>query len=125
MECLFKAIDGTIFNDEDECVEYERGLNVKNRKIMLYDSKLNLLDYCAHGLETCIYVYVETEEDFDVVYNDLAETGSETYGFDYKENSHFYYWSDDEEWRDIDDEIFYYNQKVEELIKAKDTMKKG
>ena len=125
MECLFKAIDGTIFNDEDECIDYERKLNAKGRQIRLYDSNLNPLEYCHCSLDDCFYIYVETEEDFDFVYNDLAETGQITYGFDYNENSHFYYWTDDEEWRDIDDEIFYHNQKVEELIKAKDIMKKN
>ena len=51
MEIIYKANDGTLFDDEYECEKHERGLKEKE----LLDNGIIFLDYYNEKINTPIY----------------------------------------------------------------------
>ena len=52
---IFVACDGTEFEDEDACIDYE--FNIRSRKLACYDENFNRVD-----LDSCDYVAAVNDE---------------------------------------------------------------
>lgn len=107
----YKANDGTMFDDEDECLRYELEQTVKNSRFIIrnaYGELMNLLDIGANdALNNASYVTLETEQDLDA-YNNLCEY----YGYQQiKSPGNWYYDYDKDEWISFDN----LTNKVEEM----------
>ena len=99
----YKANDGTMFNDEDECLRYELEQAVKNSRFVIYNAdgeEINILDVGADdALSNAEYVTVESEESL-AAYNNLCEF----YGYYAIESTgHWYYDHDEDEWMRYED----------------------
>lgn len=70
---VFIAVDGTTFDDEDDCLEHEYFIN--EAKLALYDHKFE-----KSTLDSCSYVRLDTEEDVELMrslceYQGLTDRG--------------------------------------------------
>ena len=123
MEVLFKAFDGKIFTDEDECRDYELELEYKN-----VDKDIVLLD--AHGgvmldsiqnvdLDRIFTIVVKSPAAADFLNNLFDEAG--IYTPDGGFSAYTAFWWDDEKnkWIDVSvkigklkDEIVFFQEKL-------------
>ncbi len=99
----YRANDGKMFNDPDECLKYELEQTVKNSRFVIYNAygeEMNILDVGADdALNNAEYVTVESEEDL-AAYNNLCEY----YGYQkIKSTGHWYYDHDKDEWMRYED----------------------
>lgn len=62
MRSIFIADDGTEFDDEDDCLEYEASAVLKNDSIMLFDEECNRITN-VRDLDNVYYGYFKTPED--------------------------------------------------------------
>lgn len=95
MEILYKAFDGKIFNDEDECADYENLLEITGKPCGIFATTegelFTAVDILQHrfAFEDAIFIYCENRE----AYRNAADL------FDY-------YGSTFPEWSDlVDDDV--------------------
>ena len=114
------ADDGTAFEDEDECLEYERTLMLKKyeRDIHMWDSEFQpILITDSQALDKVYYLTCDTAEAVEVMNNWFEYMGYPSpfegdKGFAEMAGRH-YYWQDDDEWHEAD----YFIEKVRGMMK--------
>lgn len=107
------AIDGTEFDFEHECVNYEIDLNKPDdNELTLIDKNGIRLLNTPKGLEECMYIKIENEKALEWV-----DRISDDYGY-YSPTSigMFYYDMDDNMWYEVNDIL----TKAKYIIKAFD-----
>lgn len=74
MKYLYQAIDGKIFEEEENCALYEQGLKKKEieNDVIGLDSNLNLInlsDYdITHFIDEIAYLIIKTDEAANIFY---------------------------------------------------------
>ena len=63
----YEAIDGTMFDNEDKCQEYEDALIAKDATIRMYNAKLELLPNNCPGFDEAVYLNIQTEKDIEFI----------------------------------------------------------
>ena len=72
----YEAFDGTIFEDEDECREYELKEKVKTTSLTMLDYKWNVLDNNKEtSFEEAFAIIVNKQEDIDFIKEIAKEQG--------------------------------------------------
>ena len=72
----YEAFDGTIFEDEDECREYEIKEKVKATSLTMLDYKWNVLDNNKEtSFEEAFAIIVNKQEDIDFIKEIAKESG--------------------------------------------------
>lgn len=125
MDYLFRAIDGTIFEDEDKCKDYENGLEFQKyiKDLVFIDRNKNILPYNDRVWEYAYGFIAKTNEALNFAIDNFYENGC-SYGLsDYKDNSYGAFWYDGDnydEWIEISEHIEILKNKIleyEELLK--------
>lgn len=114
------ADDGTAFEDEDECIDYERGLMLKKYEhdIRMWDSEFQPIPITdSRALDKVYYLTCDTAEAVEVMNNWFEYMGYPSpfegdKGFAEMAGRH-YYWQDDDEWHEAD----YFIEKVRGMMK--------
>lgn len=114
------ADDGTTFEEEDECLEYERTLMLKKyeRDIHMWDSEFQPIPITdSRALDKVYYLACDTAEAVEVMNNWFEYMGypspfESDKGFAEMAGRH-YYWQDDDEWHEAD----YFIEKVRGMMK--------
>lgn len=107
----YKADDGTMFNDECECLRYEIEQIIKNTGGMViknaYGETFDLIDDGVDDtLNNAAYVILKTQSDVEA-YNILCEY----YGYqNIKEPGNWYYDNDEDKWMKFDDLVDKVNE---------------
>lgn len=107
------AVDGTEFDYEIDCVNYEINLNKPDSdKLILIDKNGIRLSNTPKGLEECMYIKIENEKALEWV-----ERISDDYGY-YSPDSIgcFYYDTNDNMWFEVNDIL----TKARHIIEAFD-----
>lgn len=114
------ADDGTAFEDEDECLEYERALMLKKYEhdIHMWDNEFQPIPITdSKALDKVYYLTCDTAEAVEVM-NDWFEHMD--YSSPFEGGNSFaemagchYYWQDNDEWCEADDLI----EKVSGMMK--------
>ena len=63
----YEAIDGTMFDDEDKCQEYEDALIAKDITIRMYNAEFELLPNHCVGFDEAMYLNIQTEKDIEFI----------------------------------------------------------
>ena len=72
----YEAFDGTIFEDEDECREYEIKEKAKTVSLTMLDHKWNVLDNNKEESFECAFaIIVNKQEDIDFIKEIAREQG--------------------------------------------------
>ncbi len=116
------ADDGTEFDNEYDCVIYERNLAAKafNNKIVALSAsgkRMNLIS----DLEYHAYLYIANEEAYEF-YNELCEDHNCNYLDTYTHYGFFYYDTSQEEWINIDNWIDALIEYKNMILEALDTI---
>lgn len=106
----YKANDGTMFDDEDECLRYEMEQTIKNTGMVIkdaYGEAFNLIDDGVDdALNNAAYVILKTDDDVEA-YNSLCEY----YGYqNIKEPGNWYYDNDEDKWMKFNDLVDKVNE---------------
>lgn len=114
------ADDGTAFEDEDECIDYERGLILKKYEhdIHMWDDNFQLIPITdSLALDKVYYLTCDTAEAAAVMHEWFEDM---RYSSPFEGNKSFaemagrhYYWQDNDEWYEADDLI----EKVRGMMK--------
>lgn len=114
------ADDGTAFEDEDECLEYEHGLILKKYEhdIHMWDNEFQPIPITdSKALDKVYYLTCDTAEAVEVM-NDWFEYLCYSSPFEGDKSfaemaGRHYYWQDNDEWYEADDLI----EKVSGMMK--------
>ena len=121
MKTLFIADDGTEFETEKECIEYEKNLcDIKN-SFLMYDEKFELIDTeTTYTLDHARYLYVLDNAQ------DVALYLKEEWGFGDGISGTGIYIAREEEfgWDSVDGLIDYHKEEIDKLYKIKQIMDK-
>lgn len=121
IECVcYIADDGTTFKDEDECIDYERGLMLKKYEhdIHMWDCNFRPIPITdPQPLDKVYYLTCDTAEAAGVMHEWFEDMGysspfDDHVDYDYAAGRHYYY-QDNDCWYEADDLI----KKVQEMIK--------
>ena len=63
----YEAIDGTMFDDEDECQAYEDALIAKNITVHMYNAEFELLPNNCIGFDQAVYLNIQTENAIEFI----------------------------------------------------------
>ena len=106
------ADDGTAFEDEDECLKYERTLMLKKyeRDIHMWDSEFQHIPITdSQALDKVYYLTCDTAEAVEIMHNWFEYMGySSPFEGDKRfaeMAGHHYYYQDNDEWYEADDLI--------------------
>lgn len=107
----YQANDGTMFDDDSECLRYELEQTVKNAGGMViknaYGETFDIIDDGVDdALNNAAYVTLKTDDDVEA-YNSLCEH----YGYQkIMEPGNWYYDDDEDEWIKFDDLVNKVNE---------------
>lgn len=114
------ADDGTAFEDEDECIDYERGLMLKKYEhdIHMWNSEFQPIPITdSQALDKIYYLTCDTAGAVEVMDNWFENMG---YSSPFEDNKNFtakvghhYYYQDNDDWYEADDLI----EKVRGMMK--------
>lgn len=106
------ADDGTTFEDEDECIDYERGLMLKKYEhdIHMWDCEFQPIPITdSQALDKVCYLTCDTAEAVEVMHNWFEYLGfSSPFEGDesfYAMAGRQYYYMDNDQWYEADDLI--------------------
>lgn len=126
MDYLFRAVDGTIFKDEDECKDYEDGLEFQKytKDLVFIDRNKNILPFNNSVWDDAYGFIAKTNEALNFAIDNFYDNGCST-GLDYYRDFSsgiFWYEGDNyEEWIEIPEHIEILKNRIsewEEIIKA-------
>lgn len=121
---MFRAEDGEMFDDEDECRDYEHGLAADKVKgqIALFDADRKPLPLVRQSIDDAFYARIDTEEAFDWFKDMLYERGSMTDGLEWYGKPDIYLWDPEEKigstWLSWNKIVEGMNEERNELIKS-------
>ena len=107
----YVADDGTEFDNEKECLEYESYLNDIKKCFVLYGEKLNKLT--DDSSESVYYLHI-LEKPVEVA-NYLYEEYGLGFNYDVLDKIGIYYYDNDGLWKYVDSMIEDYTNKINEL----------
>lgn len=116
----YVADDGTVFEDEDDCIDYERGLMLKKYEhdIHMWDDNFQLIPITdSLALDKVYYLTCDTAEAAAVMHEWFEDMGYSSpldghVDYNYAAGRHYYY-QDNDCWYEADDLI----EKVRRMMK--------
>ena len=120
MKILYEAIDGEIFNNEDECLTYESYLKAESikDKTFLWDEDKDPIEVNGSvftNFDKVMYFHCSTEESFKIIFNILEEDGY-TRGLTFPGDGITWMWNESSvKWQPVDYEIDALQDKIAEL----------
>ena len=126
MEYLFKAIDGTIFENEDECKDYENSLEFQKyiKDLVFIDKNKNILPFNDRVWDYAYGFIAKTNEALNFAIDNFDEVDCSWGLHDYRDNSCGAFWYDGdnyEEWIEISEHIEMLKNKIsdwKEILKV-------
>lgn len=118
MKIVYIADDGTEFDNELECNEYEHKCNMKNCGIVMLDVNGEKLEVTDENYEKCMYIKITNNKDLEIISQMSYNIGSYSKPEEFGE----FYWDDSDEWYLIDDKIEELENELEELKKVKEKL---
>ena len=119
MEIIYKAFDGKIFYDEDDCQHYEEEKKLEKYQdgIKILDSDGNIMPLALENLERAFYLSIKKEECVDFLFEqDII----------YPREKGIYYYDDHcgyvGEWKKIDDKISQLKEKLRFFASVKEKL---
>lgn len=117
MEVVYRALDGTIFKSEKDCIAYEKNKKLTAQKMGIYlnDCKVPLSVFDPGFCEEVNYIYLPTDEAVT-----LLQSVSDGYYLPKEKGFWAFNW-DDNEWFRIDEEIKNLQEKIthyQEIIES-------
>ena len=93
---MFRANDGKIFENEDECQEYECGLVAKKfgEQIALFDEKRKPLPLTPQAINEIYYAKIDTEVAFNWFRDLLDDRGASISGLRWYGKPDIYLWDE-------------------------------
>lgn len=118
---MFRANDGKMFDDEDECYEYEAELAAKvvQGQIALFGATYNPLPLAPEQVDEAFYARIDTEEAFDWFKDTLYNRGSMTEGLYWYGKPDIYLWDVNSK---IGDTWLSWNKIVEGITKERNAL---
>lgn len=121
MICQYIADDGTIFDDYDECEEYERKKNKWNKitesKFWDEDENPMTIDEWLDEAERCDYMEVASDEEAELIHEFLVDYQGLCHPWiDNRRNTirptagRYYYDHSDDDWHNLQTELDRINQ---------------
>lgn len=94
---MFRANDGKMFDDEDECRDYESELAIGaiNGQIALFSGSRKQLPLTRQSVDEALYARIDTEEAFDWFKDALYDIGAPTEGLYWYGEPDIYMWDAD------------------------------
>lgn len=91
---MFRAEDGKMFDDEDECREYECEIatNAVKGQIALFDANRKPLLLAPEYVDDVFYARIDTEEAFNWFKNALDDIGATIEGLEWYDKPDIYMW---------------------------------
>ena len=119
MEIIYRALDGTIFKSEKECISYEKDRKLTAQKMGIYlnDCKVPISVFDPGFYEEVKYIYLPTDEAVA-----LLRSVSDGYCFPEEKGFWAFNW-DDNEWLRIDEEIKNLQEKITHYQEIIDSLK--
>ena len=114
MDIIYRASNGKLFDDEDECIDYERNV-LTPHTFKMWDENGNPLSNNDNNYGKAFYLNIESEDELSDVLEEFSYYGWTTTGLNGK--GLYYYYDDDYCWRNTDDLIKFYNNLVNKIIK--------
>ena len=112
MRMVYIADDGTEFDNEIECNEYEHECNMKNSEIIMLNSNGKKLEITDENYERCSYIKITNDKDLNII----KQMGYNIGLYENPEEIGEFYWNyEDEYWIKIDDRIEELESDLEEL----------
>lgn len=106
MEIIYKAFDGKVFDDEEECLDYELEVKTenftKNNHLVFLDEDGNRLKVSVFkALSDAEFIFIATENAFEII-----KKVGEDYGLAFPRKCGFWKWDEShEDWANVDDKI--------------------
>ena len=118
---MFRADDGKMFDDEDECREYEYELakDAVKGQIALFGVKRNLLSLNRQVIDDTYYARIDTKEAFDWFYDQCENAGCMTDGLEWYGKPDIYLWDAEEK---IGSTWLSWNKIVEGMNEERNTL---
>ena len=126
MDYLFRAVDGTIFEDEDECKNYEDELEFQkySKDLIFIDINKNIIPFNDKVWDSAYGFIAKTNEALNFAIDNFYDKGCGTGLEYYKDFPSGIFWYDCEnydEWMEIPERIEILKNKIsewEEIIKV-------
>lgn len=120
MEIVYKASDGKLFDDEDECIDYERNI-LTPHTFKVWDVNGNPLPNNNDSYGKAFYLNIESEDEFEDVIEEFSYYGWSAVGLNGKG---LYHYDENYCWKNTDDLIKSYNNLINKIIKIKTSLGK-
>lgn len=125
MKIIYQADDGTEFESETECRNYERLRKICNA---ISEKRLRVLTYDREVIEVIrekdFLNHINLDDAMELIYyfhcndKEVLEILSEFFAEDFQEGVTYYFDEDDERWIELDDCIYNYRSILNDLIKV-------
>lgn len=117
MEIIYRAVDGTIFDSEDECLEYESKMKIAamNLKSRFFDSNGVLMDTndLFNCLENGYYMELATVEEAKFIAEYSEKEVGTTIFYITPPSIGRYYWDENrDEWHNVEELYAIYADKL-------------
>ena len=121
MDIIYRAFDGKEFEEEDDCLYYEREIianKYKNDIIGLNKEfeKISLFDGIENFFQKSYFILIKTNEAVDFIKENNFNWNFYIPSF---EKGTYYYDQTVDEWRAIDEKVNKFYQDIEEMMKIK------
>lgn len=121
MDIIYRAFDGKEFEEEDDCLYYEREIianKYKNDIIGLNKEfeKISLFDGIENFFQKSYFILIKTNEAVDFIKENNFNWNFYTPSFG---KGTYYYDQIVDEWRAIDEKVNKFYQDIEEMMKIK------
>jgi hypothetical protein len=108
METVYRAFDGTIFEDEWDCEQYERK---KKCNFTLLNERLEPTDL----IDDVWYMVLRNEDDIDYIYKEGYRLADNEESKDFRLDTLYYYSEEDQGFRSFTDKIRDLKTKIRNL----------
>ena len=118
---MYVADDGKMFDDEDECRDYEYEVTTKaiEERIALFSESRKPLPLNRQAVDDAFYARIDTEEAFDWFYDQLETAGYTPNGLIWYGKPDIYIWDKDNK---IDNTWVSWNKIVEGMNEERNAL---
>ena len=121
MDIIYRASDGKEFEEEDDCLCYEKEITAekyKNDIIGLDDNleEINLFDGMNNFFQRSYFILIKTNEAADFIEENSSNCD---FCIPHVRKGEYYYDKTDYEWRTIDEKVSELYRDIEEIVEIK------
>ncbi len=119
MKIIYVADDGTQFDNEHECENYEFQKNINASSLIALGLDKKIIKLNETNIEDCYYVKISTEKDLKI-FNELNNYAGVCLVDSVGE---FYYDFNSDTWENLNEEIEYLEERISRLKEVKEIFK--